>query len=63
MKIPDIDVMFGLHINSQTSVGQIGYKPGGVMAAADRWVLKVKGKQVHGSQPWSGVDPISYFLQ
>lgn len=58
MKGPDIEVMFGLHINSQTPVGKIGYKPGGAMAAADRWVLKVKGKQVHGSQPWGGVDPI-----
>ena len=58
MKNPDIDVVFGLHINSQTPVGTITYKPGGTMAAADRWVMQVKGKQSHGSAPWSGVDPI-----
>src|SRR5690606_33055545 len=28
------------------------------MAAADRWVMKVKGKQSHGSTPWTSVDPI-----
>jgi len=55
---PDVDVMFGLHINAQTSVGTVKYKSGGAMAAADRFVIKVKGKQTHGSRPWGGVDPI-----
>jgi amidohydrolase len=54
----NVDVIFGLHINSQTEVGKIRYKPGGALAAADRFVIKVKGKQTHGSQPWGGVDPI-----
>ncbi|TAI48937.1 amidohydrolase [Flagellimonas allohymeniacidonis] len=55
---PDVDAIFGLHINSQTPVGIIKYKPGGSMAAAQRFVINVKGKQTHGSQPWGGVDPI-----
>lgn len=55
---PDVDVIFGLHINSQTPIGKVTFKPGGSLAAADRWVMKVKGKQSHGSAPWSGVDPI-----
>ncbi|SNZ00085.1 amidohydrolase [Flagellimonas pacifica] len=55
---PDVDAIFGLHINSQTPVGTIKYKPGGSMAAAQRFVINVKGKQTHGSQPWGGVDPI-----
>lgn len=58
LKNPDVDVIFGLHINSKTEVGQISYKPGGTMAAADRFVIKVKGQQTHGSTPWAGVDPI-----
>ena len=53
-----IDVIFGLHINSQTEVGKIRYKVGGALAAADQFWIRVKGKQTHGSQPWSGVDPI-----
>ncbi|WP_419211277.1 amidohydrolase [Maribacter sp. X9] len=55
---PDVDAIFGLHINSQTPVGTIKYKSGGTMAAAQRFQIDVKGKQSHGSQPWSGVDPI-----
>lgn len=58
LKNPDVDAIFGLHINSQTPVGVIRYKSGGTMAAAQRFVIQVKGKQTHGSQPWSGVDPI-----
>ncbi len=55
---PNVDAIFGLHINSQTPVGTIKYKPGGSMASAQRFVINVKGKQSHGSQPWGGVDPI-----
>lgn len=55
---PKVDVIFGLHINSATPVGTIKYKPQGMMAAVERFVVNIKGKQTHGSQPWSGVDPI-----
>ena len=55
---PKVDAIFGLHINSQTPVGTIKYKTGGIMASVERFVISVKGKQTHGSQPWSGVDPI-----
>lgn len=58
LKSPDVDAIFGLHINSQTPVGVIRYKSGGAMAAAQEFTIEVKGKQSHGSQPWSGVDPI-----
>ncbi|MGB5698612.1 amidohydrolase [Muriicola sp.] len=58
LKNPDVDAIFGLHINSQTPVGVIRYKSGGAMAAAQSFTIIVKGKQSHGSQPWSGVDPI-----
>ncbi len=55
---PDVDAIFGLHINAATPVGTIKYKPEGTMAAVERFVINVKGKQAHGSAPWSGVDPI-----
>ncbi|MGA0403407.1 MAG: amidohydrolase [Flavobacteriaceae bacterium] len=58
LKNPDVDAIFGLHINSATPVGQVRYKTGGIMASAQRFVITVKGKQTHGSQPWSGVDPV-----
>jgi len=55
---PKVDAIFGLHINAQTPIGVIKYKTEGIMAAVERFVVKVEGKQTHGSQPWSGVDPI-----
>ncbi len=55
---PDVDAIFGLHINSATPVGTIRYKPEGTMAAVERFVINVQGKQTHGSAPWTGVDPI-----
>ncbi|MEM1259072.1 MAG: amidohydrolase, partial [Bacteroidota bacterium] len=58
LKNPDVDAIFGLHINSQTPVGTIRFKMGGTLAAAQSFTIQVKGKQSHGSQPWGGVDPI-----
>ncbi|HEY0677128.1 MAG TPA: amidohydrolase [Chitinophagaceae bacterium] len=60
---PKVDVMFGLHINSKTEVGQIKYRSGGVMAASDWFTIKVKGKGTHGSTPWTGVDPVAVSSQ
>lgn len=56
---PKVDVMFGLHINSKTEVGQIKYRSGGIMAASDWFTIRVKGKGTHGSTPWTGVDPVA----
>ncbi len=58
LKNPEVDAIFGLHIRSGVDVGQIHYKPGGAMAAVERFTINVKGKQTHGSEPWLGVDPI-----
>ncbi len=58
LEAPKVDAIFGLHISSETPVGTITYKAGGIMASVERFVINVKGKQTHGSQPWSGVDPI-----
>lgn len=53
-----MDVIFGLHINSQTEVGKVMYKPNGIMAAVNSFSIHIKGKQTHGSTPWTGIDPI-----
>ena len=55
---PKVDVIFGIHIDAFIDVGQIGYKPGGIMAEAQRFEINVEGKQSHGASPWSGIDPI-----
>ncbi|WP_373549806.1 amidohydrolase [Haliscomenobacter sp.] len=58
-----MNIVFGQHISSIIEVGNINIRPGGLMAAADRYVIKVKGKQTHGSQPWAGVDPVTVAAQ
>ena len=63
MDNPKIDAIFGIHINSQTEIGTIKYKPGATMAASDWFSIKVKGKGSHGSAPWSGIDPIAVATQ
>lgn len=55
---PKVDVMFGLHINAQTPVGQIKYREQGMMAASDWFSIIIHGKQSHGAQPWLGIDPV-----
>ena len=55
---PKVDVVFGLHINSQTEVGKISYRPGGIMASVNGFQIIVKGRSAHGAYPWDSVDPI-----
>lgn len=63
MDNPKIDAIFGIHINAQTEIGKIKYKPGATMAASDWFTIKVKGRQAHGSAPWQGIDPIAVATQ
>ena len=58
LKNPDVDVIFGLHINSQIEAGKITYRPGGMFAGVGDLKITVKGKSSHGADPWSSVDPI-----
>ena len=55
---PKVDAIFGLHVTSRFAVGELAYKPGGMMAAVDSLKIVVRGKQTHGAYPWLGVDPI-----
>ncbi|GGD50025.1 amidohydrolase [Pseudoxanthomonas indica] len=52
------DAVFGLHVFSTIPVGQIGVRQGPLMAASDRFSIRMLGRQTHGSRPWSGIDPI-----
>ena len=55
---PDVDAIFGLHIGSGQPINTIAYRPGGIMAASQSFEINVKGKQSHGSTPWTSIDPI-----
>ncbi len=58
LKNPDVDVIFGFHINSALEVNHIAYVSGGTMASADDFRIVVRGAQTHGAYPWNGADPI-----
>ena len=63
MENPKVDVIFGLHIESNIEAGKIEYKPGAFMASSDWFTIKVNGKGSHGSEPWKGIDPIAIAAQ
>ncbi len=50
--------VFGLHVFSSVQAGRIAVRGGPLMAASDRFNIKVIGRQTHGSAPWNGIDPI-----
>jgi len=52
------DAIFGLHMFSTLQAGQIGVRQGPLMAASDRFTIRIKGRQTHGSRPWGGIDPV-----
>ena len=58
LKNPDVEAIFGLHISDDTPVGELEYRPKGIMASVNSFDIKVTGKQAHGSAPWAGIDPI-----
>lgn len=58
---PTVEAVIGLHIgavDSNIKNGQVGVSYGKMMAAMDRFVVKVKGKGCHGAYPEKGVDPV-----
>src|SRR5688572_3372054 len=54
---PKVDAIFGLHV-FPFPAGSIVYRSGPVMASADSFVIRVKGRQTHGAVPSGAVDPI-----
>lgn len=52
------EAVFGLHVWSTLSAGQIGYRSGPAMAAVDSFNIVIQGQQTHGARPWGGVDSI-----
>lgn len=52
---PKVDAIFGLHA-FPGPVGMLVWRAGPMMAASDRFEIKLKGKQAHGSMPWQGID-------
>jgi amidohydrolase len=54
---PTVDAIFGLHVFPYPA-GTVVYRPGPMMASADSFLIRIKGRQTHGAVPWGGIDPI-----
>ncbi len=58
LKNPDVEAIFGLHIDALLDAGNITYRPGGFYAAVNDMKITIKGRSSHGAAPWNSVDPI-----
>lgn len=54
-----VDAVFGLHVDAQHDVGRVATRGGPMMAAADMFVLIVRGSGGHAARPQSTIDPIA----
>jgi amidohydrolase len=57
MQNPKVDAVFGLHV-FPLPAGNVQYRPGPMMASADSFLIRLKGRQTHGAVPWGGIDSI-----
>ncbi|TAJ72734.1 MAG: amidohydrolase [Phenylobacterium sp.] len=55
---PRPGAIFGLHV-APGEPGRLAWRPGPMMAADDAYEIKLKGKQTHGANPWTGIDIVS----
>ncbi|EKQ51610.1 MAG: amidohydrolase [Methanobacterium sp. Maddingley MBC34] len=58
LKDPEVQAIFGFHANSTCYPGQVMVREGPTHASQDSIFIRIWGEQAHGSQPWSGKDPI-----
>ncbi len=57
------EAVFGIHVGIGQPGGRFATRAGPLMAASDRFVIRVVGRQTHGARPWDGVDPITVAAQ
>lgn len=55
---PKPEAAFALHIWPHMKAGAIGGRAGAMMASADKWTIRVKGRGGHASEPHNAVDPV-----
>ena len=60
---PKPDAAFGLHVQSVDPTGQVGYAVGVNSSSLDTFIVKIKGKGGHSSQPQLCVDPLMIMNQ
>lgn len=58
LKNPDVDYVFGLHVDPSIKTGSVCLKYGKMMASSDEITISAIGKSTHGAHPHEGVDPL-----
>ena len=58
MRRPKVDYVFGLHISGDEDSRVFSFRDGAVMAAPDRFEIRVVGRGGHGSAPHQTIDPV-----
>ncbi len=56
--LDNVQAIYGLHLDTNLEVGQIGYKYDQMNAGGDEVDIRVRGIQAHGAYPHLGVDSI-----
>jgi amidohydrolase len=55
---PEVDAIFGLHVWPELPAGTVGLQPEVTMAAADSFIVEVRGESSHAGEPHKGKDAI-----
>lgn len=55
---PKVDTIIGMHVWNENEIGKVVVKSGPLMASADEFKIKIKGKGGHGAVPQFTVDSI-----
>lgn len=53
------DSVYGIHNDPNTPLGLVNVRAGGMLAAVDYFVIRIRGDGCHGGQPHRGIDPIA----
>ncbi|HUG52118.1 MAG TPA: amidohydrolase [Vicinamibacteria bacterium] len=60
---PKVQAMYGLHMDPNLPVGEVGWSVGPIFASSDRFVIEVQGRKTHGAYPHTGLDPVPVAAQ
>lgn len=55
---PEVEAIFGMHVWPELPAGAVGLQPGVTMAAADSFLVEVRGESSHAGEPHKGKDAI-----
>jgi hippurate hydrolase len=53
-----IQELYGIHIWPGAEIGTFGIRPGALLAAADRFTIRIAGKGAHAMAPHTSIDPV-----